>query len=130
MARSGIPRGSIAPRIADEAAGRDGKPRVRETEAPRVATNSTRDAMRDRVGGRRRATAREGGPGAKTDPEGNLAIAERVRAFSTGPFAKGREERQVGRNTGRRVCAKRTDCPEKPSRALKHHQNRRVGLGL
>ena len=65
---------------------------------------------------------REGGPGVKTDPEGNLVIAERVWAFSPGPFVKGREERQIGRNTAVRRAWCLVGQPVKQQPSTDNHQ--------
>ena len=81
--RSGIPRRSIAPRIAVTTAGSGRTTNGRETGHARQArrrdaTNSSRGAMRGRFGEARRATARQGARREETDPEGVLVYAERV----------------------------------------------------
>ena len=81
--RSGIPRRSIAPRIAVGTAGSGRTTNGRETGHARQArrrdaTNSSRGAMRGRFGEARRATARQGARREETDPEGVLVYAERV----------------------------------------------------
>ena len=53
----------------------------RETEPPNGATNSTRDAMRERFGETRRETAREGDKTVKTAPEISLVAIERGEAY-------------------------------------------------
>ena len=103
MARNGIPRRSKAPRFGDEGRGRGGAANGNETEASRIATNSTRVTNATdlaKQGGRSNAVEVSG---SGLRPEDILVYVERSQGRADGPSAKMSPPRQIGRTlTGTR----------------------------